>query len=97
MERRTKVWVVDNFAARMGITRSESERQINGLIHLIYEELAKGNKVNISDFGCFSVSHRRAREGVNPRNPSQRIIIPKLNTPKFRAGESFKGAVALRH
>jgi nucleoid DNA-binding protein len=52
--------------------------------------------VNISGFGQFSASHRHARIGVNPRNPSQKITIPELNTPKFRSGEAFKKAVALK-
>ena len=52
---------------------------------------------NISGFGQFSVSHRNPRIGVNPRNPSQKIQIPELNTPKFRAGEAFKDAVKLRN
>jgi nucleoid DNA-binding protein len=42
------------------------------------------------------VSHRASRIGVNPRNPSQKITIPELNTPKFKAGEAFKAAIKLR-
>jgi nucleoid DNA-binding protein len=59
--------------------------------------LRGGDKVNISGFGQFSVSHRKPRIGVNPRNPSQKITIPELNTPKFKAGEAFKEAVKLRN
>jgi nucleoid DNA-binding protein len=42
------------------------------------------------------VSHRHARIGVNPRQPTQKIEIPELNTPKFKAGEAFKDAIKLR-
>ena len=91
-----KLQLTEQVAARMGMTHSEAERYLNTVIGLIYEELRKDGKVNISGFGQFSVSHRDARIGVNPRKPTQKITIPKLNTPKFKAGEAFKAAVALK-
>ncbi len=88
--------LTEHLAARLSITHSEAERMLNTLINLVYETLRNGDKVNISGFGQFSVSHRHARIGVNPRNPSQKIEIPELNTPKFKAGEAFKDAIKLR-
>ncbi len=89
--------LIEVLAARLSITYTEAERMLNALINLIYENLKNGEKVNISGFGQFSVSHRAPRIGVNPRNPSQKIQIPELNTPKFKAGEAFKEAVKLRN
>ncbi len=80
----------------MNITFTDAEKILNGLIKLIYEVTASGDTVKLSGFGTFSVSHREARLGVNPRMPSQKMTIPKLNTPKFKAGEAFKEAVRLR-
>lgn len=91
-----KLEFTEQLAARLGVTRTEAERMLNTMISLVYEILRGGGKVNISGFGQFSVSHRHSRIGVNPRNPSQKIEIPELNTPKFRAGEAFKEAVKLR-
>ncbi len=88
--------LIEVLAARLSITYTEAERMMNAFISLIYENLRNGEKVNISGFGQFSVSHREPRIGVNPRNPSQKIQIPELNTPKFKAGEAFKEAVKLR-
>ena len=88
--------LVEVLAAKLGITYTEAERMLNAFINLIYETLKNGDKVNISGFGQFSVSHRASRIGVNPRSPSQKIQIPELNTPKFKAGEAFKEAVKLR-
>lgn|SRR3989338_3212343 len=91
-----KLELTEILAARLGITHSEAERMLNTFISIVYETLKGGGKVNISGFGQFSVSHRAPRIGVNPRNPSERITIPELNTPKFKAGEAFKDAVKLR-
>lgn len=88
--------LIEQLAARLGVTYTEAERMLNTFINLVYETLRSGDKVNISGFGQFSVSHRAPRIGVNPRNPSQKIQIPELNTPKFKAGEAFKDAVKLR-
>jgi nucleoid DNA-binding protein len=89
--------LIEQLAARLSVTYTEAERMLNTFINLVYETLRNGGKVNISGFGQFSVSHRHPRIGVNPRNPSQKIQIPELNTPKFRAGEAFKDAVKLRN
>lgn len=91
-----KLQLTEQLAAKLGITHTEAERFTNTLIGMIYDMLRGGDKVNISGFGQFSVSHRASRIGVNPRNPSQKITIPELNTPKFKAGEAFKEAVKLR-
>ena len=91
-----KLQLTEQLAAKLSITHSETERFLNTLITMVYEQLRTGDKVNVSGFGQFSVSHRASRIGVNPRNPSQRITIPELNTPKFKAGEAFKEAVKLK-
>jgi len=89
--------LIEQLAAKLSVTYTDAERMLNTFINLVYETLRSGGKVNISGFGQFSVSHRHPRIGVNPRNPSQKIQIPELNTPKFRAGEAFKDAVKLRN
>ena len=91
-----KLQLTEQLAAKLGITHSEAERFLNTFIAMVYETLRGGDKVNVSGFGQFSVSHRKPRIGVNPRNPTQKITIPELNTPKFKAGEAFKEAVKLR-
>ncbi len=91
-----KLQLTEQLAAKLSITHSEAERFVNTFVGMIYDKLREGDKVNISGFGQFSVSHRASRIGVNPRNPSQKITIPELNTPKFKAGEAFKEAVKLR-
>lgn len=88
--------LIEQLAVRQGITATDAENVLNHLIAIIYEKLREGDKVTISGFGQFSVSHRLARIGVNPRQPSVKITIPELNTPKFKAGEAFKQAIKLR-
>lgn len=90
-----KAEFIEELGALLQTTASEAERTVNTFIKLIYSHLREGRMINLSGFGQFSVSHRESRIGVNPRQPSQRITIPELNTPKFKAGEAFKAAVKL--
>jgi len=91
-----KLQYTQELAARLGKTSFETEQIVNSAIRLIYEIVRRGEKLNLSGFGQFSVSHRAARVGVNPRPPYPKITIPALNTPKFKAGTAFKEAVKLR-
>jgi nucleoid DNA-binding protein len=87
---------VEQMAAKLKLSYSQFERILNAQTEFIYQALTEGNSVSISGFGQFSVSHRASRIGVNPRQPAQKIQIPELNTPKFRAGEAFKEAIKLK-
>jgi len=55
--------------------------------------LQAGNEVNIAGFGAFSAKTRAGRIGVNPQNPSQKIEIPPVTVPKFKAGKRLKDAL----
>lgn len=90
-----KLELTEQLGAKLAITHSEAVRFLNALIQMIYGELKKGEKVTISGFGQFSVTHRAARVGINPHNFSQKIPISERNTPKFKAGEAFKQAIKL--
>lgn len=60
---------------------------------IVTKTLVEGGEVSLTGFGTFSVSQRKGRMGVNPQNPSQKIQIPAVKVPKFKAGKSLKDAV----
>ena len=57
------------------------------------DSLRSGNDITFTGFGKFSTQHRKERQGVNPRNPSQKVTIPAARVPRFSAGSSLKQAV----
>ena len=59
----------------------------------VMKGVKKNGEVRIQGFGTFKASKRKAREGVNPQNPSQKIKIPAMNVVTFKAGSEFKAAV----
>jgi len=89
----TKAELAQQIASALGSTKADGERAINALTDGITDVLKKGDSVTLTGFGTFSVSHRKARTGVNPQNPSQKIKIPAMDVPKFKAGKALKQAV----
>lgn len=89
----TKQDLVNAMADAAGITKKAAGMALEALLDAITKALKKGNSVTLTGFGTFRVSHRAARTGVNPRNPSQKISIPAMKVPSFKAGKSLKEAV----
>jgi DNA-binding protein HU-beta len=85
-----KSFFIELLAARLDTTPHKTEQMVNKTLSLVYELLKEGHTVNIQGFGQFSLSRRRSRIGVNPRQPDQKITLPELHTPKFKAGETLK-------
>ena len=89
----TKQDLINNIADAAGITKRAAGDALAALISTVTSELKKGKSVTITGFGTFKVSKRKARTGVNPRNPSQRISIPAMKVPSFKSGKTLKDAV----
>jgi DNA-binding protein HU-beta len=65
---------------------------VDNVVDVVMDALHQDRKVTIAGFGTFKVTHRDAREGINPQT-KERIMIPAVNTPKFTAGKRLKEAV----
>ena len=89
----TKQDLIASIAAASGVTKKTAAMALDALTDYVTRELKKGKNVTITGFGTFRVSKRAARTGVNPRNPTQRIKIPAMNIPAFKAGKSLKDAI----
>lgn len=85
--------LIDALAAKLGLSKRLVTEVLEGLIATITEELKQGKNVTVTGFGTFRVSKRAARSGVSPRDPNQRIEIPALKVPAFRAGKTLKDAI----
>ncbi len=88
----TKRELVEEVAKAANITNKQAERIIEKTALIIMSEVKHGQKVNITGFGTFYLGKRAARAGINP-NTGEKIDIPKIMLPKFRAGSRFKNMV----
>jgi DNA-binding protein HU-beta len=77
-----------------GLSKADVDRAIKGTIYNISAALSRGEKVTFVGFGTFERRDRKARMGVNPQNPTEKIKIPAKKAPAFSAGSELKMAVA---
>ncbi|MBU0982005.1 HU family DNA-binding protein [Patescibacteria group bacterium] len=89
----TKGDLINIAADSAGITKKAAGEAVDAILDAITTSLKKGKNVTITGFGTFRTSKRAARTGVNPRNPSQKIKIPAMVLPAFKAGKTLKDAV----
>ena len=89
----TKTALIAQLAEELGVSKKLAAELINTFITLVIGGVKKEGEVRIQGFGTFKKSHRKARDGVNPQNPSQKIKIPAMNLATFKAGSDFKAAV----
>lgn len=89
-----KADLVRRVQAATGTTMKVANQAVEAMFEAISEALASGEQVNITGFGKFMVRTRRARSGVNPQKPTERIQLPESTIPAFKAGKTLKDKVA---
>ena len=89
----TKQEFVGKVAQKSGLSNRDAAKAVDAFLDSITDALKAGDPVTFTGFGKFSTAHRAAREGVNPRNPGEKVHIPAATVPKFSAGSSLKSAV----
>ena len=89
----TKQQFVDKVASKANLSRRDAAAAVDAFLDSITETLRSGDDVAFTGFGKFSTQFRKARQGVNPRNPTQKVQIPASTVPKFSAGSQLKQAV----
>lgn len=62
----------------------------------ITEAVAKGETVELRNFGVFQARVRKARIGRNPNAPAINVPIPQRTIVKFKAGKEMREAVTKR-
>ena len=87
-----KAELVAAVAEIAGLTKADTEKAVDATFDAISNTLKSGDEVRLIGFGSFSVSHRAATEGRNPRT-GEKIQIAASKNPKFSAGKGLKDAL----
>ncbi len=88
-----KVELIEAISGKTNVAKKEVEDVIDGMLDVIIAKLKDNEEVTLTGFGAFSARTRKGRIGVNPRNPSEKIEIPPVRVPKFKAGKNLKEAL----
>ena len=65
------------------------ERIVNTIFDTITDALARGDRVELRGFGAFSVKHRKARLGRNPRT-GETVSVEEKVVPYFKTGKELR-------
>jgi len=87
-----KAELIEAVAADANLSKADAGRAVDAVVDSISSALSKGQQVAVVGFGTFSVKHRAARAGRNPRT-GETIQIKASNVPGFKAGKALKDAV----
>lgn len=83
----------EKIAEQVGISKSQAEEATQAFTEITTNALKSGDEVTLTGFGTFSARRRKGREGINPRNPQEKITIPSVVVAKFKAGKNLKDAL----
>jgi len=89
----TKRKIVMRISDETGLIQAQAFDVVQKTLDYITEALAKGDKVELRNFGVFEVKIRKARVGRNPNKPEKDVPIPDRAMVKFKAGKEMHAEV----
>ena len=88
-----KAELAAKLSEKLGVSKKMGEDFVAGFEDIVTATLVGGGEVTIAGFGTFSAKERAGRMGVNPQKPTEKIQIPSVIVPKFKAGKALKDAL----
>ena len=88
-----KADLINTISEKSNVSRKEVEAVLDAFEDVTIEAIKGGDEVTLTGFISIAARQRSARMGVNPQNPSEKIQIPAVVVPKFKAGKALKDAL----
>lgn len=79
-------------AVSADLSKADAARAVDSTLDSIKHAMSNGDEVRLVGFGTFSVAHRAASKGRNPRT-GETIAVPASKQPRFKAGKALKDAI----
>ena len=89
----TKREIVLNISNETGLVQHAVFDVVQKTLDQIIEALAKGDNIELRNFGVFEVKLTKPRVGRNPNVPGSKFVIPARATVKFKSGKIMKQRV----
>ena len=89
----TKRDLVVRISNETGLIQQEVLVVVQKTLDYISESVAKGETVELRNFGVFEVKMRKARIGRNPNAPAADVRIPPRAVVKFKPGKEMRESV----
>ncbi len=88
----TKKEIAIKIADETGIKQIVVKEVVQRTINAMIEALAKGETLELRNFGVFKVKERKARTGRNPRT-GETVAVPPKKVVTFKPGLVMKQSV----
>ena len=89
----TKSEIIDTLSRKQShLSSRDVELAIKLLLENMSETLSTGGRIEIRGFGSFSLHHRTARSGRNPKTGEQ-VGLPSKFVPHFKSGKELRERV----
>lgn len=89
----TKRDLVVRISQETGLIQQKVLEVVQKTLDYISEALAKGETVELRNFGVFEVKVRKPRIGRNPNQPEKDVRIPPRAVVKFKPGKEMREEV----
>lgn len=89
----TKRDLVVRISEETGLIQEQVLSVVQKTLDYISEALARGENIELRNFGVFEVKVRKARIGRNPNSPEKDVPIPPRAIVKFKPGKEMRDAV----
>ena len=90
----TKREIVLNISNETGMVQHEVFDVVQKTLDQVIEALARGDSIELRNFGVFEVKLTKPRVGRNPNQPGSSFVIPARATVKFKSGKIMKQRVS---
>lgn len=84
--------LISKVAEDANLTKAQATEAVNCVLDAVKDTLKGGDKAAILGFGTFSVQHKPARTGRNPRT-GESMQIKAKNVVKFKPGKELAACV----
>jgi DNA-binding protein HU-beta len=89
----TKADLVDRVASKTDLTKRDVALVVEELLEAVKDALAQHKHIEIREFGTFKVKRRKASMKYNPRDRSQKVVVPEKMVPVFKPSKFLKERV----
>jgi DNA-binding protein HU-beta len=88
--------LVAEVAKRTDRNKADVARVLDEAMSVIWDTVARGERVSLVGFGTFEKRRRNRRVARNPKKPDIIVPVPARDVPSFAPGQAFRHAVAAK-
>jgi DNA-binding protein HU-beta len=81
--------LIHKAATTCGVSKKDTKLVLDALIAVIQDAVASNESVQLVNFGCLKLQHRKERSGHNPKT-GEKLMIPPRFVPVFKPGIVLK-------